>query len=114
MIQKSCQLARYLEMRVRQEPELELLSEAQLNIVCFRYRGTDALNTEIVADMQEAGIAAPSMTTIGERVAIRACFINHRTRTEDVNALVAAAIGFGRRRMQMQDAMSYRRPAGSW
>jgi aromatic-L-amino-acid decarboxylase len=101
MIEKSCQLARYLEMRVRQEPELELLSEAQLNIVCFRYRGTDALNTEIVADMQEAGIAAPSMTTIGERIAIRACFINHRTRAEDVDALIAATIRFGHCRMKM-------------
>jgi len=100
MIEKSCELARYLEARVRQEPELELLSPAGLNIVCFRYRGSDVLNTEIVADMQEAGIAAPSTTTIGGRTAIRACFINHRTQSEDVDALIAAAIAFGRRRLQ--------------
>ena len=100
MIEKSCQLARHLEERVRQEPELELLSPAELNIVCFRYRGTDALNSEIVADMQEAGIAAPSLTKIGGQVAIRACFINHRTQTDDVDALVTATIAFGRLRTQ--------------
>ncbi len=97
-MRRSCELARYLEMRIRQEPELELLSPADLNIVCFRYRGNDALNREIVADMQEAGIVAPSLTKIGERSAIRACFINHRTQTGDVDALVAAAIAFGRQR----------------
>ena len=98
MMAQSCLLARYLEARVRDEPELELVSGAQLNIVCFRYRGEDGLNSEIVADMQEAGIAAPSLTTLNGRVAIRACFINHRTSFEDVDALVEATLGFGRRR----------------
>ena len=68
------------------------------SIVCFRYRGNDALNNEIVADMQEAGIAAPSLTTLEGHVAIRACFINHRTAVEDVDALVQATLTFGRQR----------------
>jgi glutamate/tyrosine decarboxylase-like PLP-dependent enzyme len=99
MMARSCAMARHLEARVRGEPELELVSEAQLNIVCFRYRGEDGLNSEIVADMQEAGIAAPSLTTLNGRVAIRACFINHRTAIEDVDALVEATLMFGRRRL---------------
>jgi glutamate/tyrosine decarboxylase-like PLP-dependent enzyme len=100
MMAKSCAMAKHLDARVREEPELELVSGAQLNIVCFRYRGNDAnrLNSEIVADMQEAGIAAPSLTTLNGRVAIRACFINHRTGVADVDALVEAALAFGRRR----------------
>jgi glutamate/tyrosine decarboxylase-like PLP-dependent enzyme len=98
MMAQSCAMARHLEARVRSEPELEPMSGAQLNIVCFRYRGDDGLNSEIVADMQEAGIAAPSLTTLNGRVAIRACFINHRTGFEDVDALVDATLAFGRRR----------------
>jgi glutamate/tyrosine decarboxylase-like PLP-dependent enzyme len=97
MMAQSCSMARHLEMRVKTEPELELVAGAQMNIVCFRYRGSDALNTDIVADMQEAGIAAPSMTTLNGKLAIRACFINHRTRREDVDALVEAALAFGRK-----------------
>jgi len=98
MMAQSCALARQLEQRVREEPELELAAPAQLNIVCFRYAGGDPLNSEIVADMQEAGIAAPSLTTVNGRVAIRACFINHRTNDEDVEALVQATLAFGRQR----------------
>jgi aromatic-L-amino-acid/L-tryptophan decarboxylase len=100
MMARSCTLAQHLEARVKSEPELELMSGAQLNIVCFRYRGADGdrLNSEIVADMQEAGIAAPSLTTLDGRTAIRACFINHRTEIEDVEALVSATLAFGRQR----------------
>ena len=66
MIERTCALARYLESRILAEPRLELLAPAQLNIVCFRYRGSDAdaLNADIVADIHESGIAAPSTTTI--------------------------------------------------
>ena len=96
MIEKSCALARHLEARVRAEAQLELLAPAQLNIVCFSYRGGD--NAAIVADLQESGIAAPSLTRIGGRTAIRACFINHRSEIRDVDALVAAVLAFGRQR----------------
>lgn len=107
MMNESCAMARHLEMRVKSEAELELLAPAQLNIVCFRYRGAGALNNEIVADMQEAGIAAPSTTTLDGRVAIRACFINHRTTVADVEALVQATLAFGRKR----NGVSLARPA---
>jgi glutamate/tyrosine decarboxylase-like PLP-dependent enzyme len=107
MIDKSCALARRLEARVQGEPELELMSAAQLNIVCFRYRGeqADALNRDIVADLQEAGLAAPSLTVVNGCVSIRACFINHRTGTDDVDALVASVLAFGRARSACGNCM---------
>ena len=96
-IAKSCALARYLEQRIRSEPALELLAPAQLNIVCFRYRAEDSdrINSSVVADLQESGIAAPSLTTINERLAIRAALFNHRTQPADVDALIAAVLRFG-------------------
>jgi aromatic-L-amino-acid decarboxylase len=100
MIERTCALARYLEARVSAEPRLELLAPAQLNIVCFRYRTEDAnrINAEIVADIQESGIAAPSTTTLDGKLAIRAAIVNHRTDVEDLDALVAAVLEFGARR----------------
>jgi glutamate/tyrosine decarboxylase-like PLP-dependent enzyme len=73
VIERSCALARYLEGRVRADPRLELLAPVQLNIVCFRYRAADAnaVNAEIVADIHESGIAAPSTTMIEGHLAIR-------------------------------------------
>ena len=96
-IARSCELARYLERRVAAEPRLELLAPAALNIVCFRYRAADSdrLNADIVAELHERGIAAPSTTTIDGRVAIRACLINHRIQPEDIDALLAGVIELG-------------------
>jgi glutamate/tyrosine decarboxylase-like PLP-dependent enzyme len=76
------------------------MAPAQLNIVCFRYRAEDAdrVNSEVVADIHESGIAAPSTTTLDGRLAIRAAIVNHRTDTCDLDALVAAVLELGARR----------------
>ena len=97
VIARTCALAAYLEARILAEPRLELLAPVQLNIVCFRYRTRDAnrVNGEIVIDIQESGIAAPSTTLLDGRLAIRAAIVNHRTDTCDLDALVAAVIRFG-------------------
>lgn len=103
MISHCCELARYLEARVRNIPELELLAPAQLNIVCFRYRSEAAianrLNADIVADLHESGIAAPSSNIIDGKLAIRAAINNHRTREDDLDAMLDAALRFGKARL---------------
>jgi len=100
MMAETCAVARRLEQKILAAPQLELLLPVQLNIVCFRYRAPDAdkVNTEIVADIHESGIAAPSMTTIDGKRAIRAAIFNHRTQNSDVDALVEAVLSFGKKR----------------
>ena len=97
-ISRTCALAAELARMVEANPELELLAPVQLNIVCFRYRSEDAdtLNTRIVGDLQEGGIVAPSLTTIGGRVAIRAAIVNHRTEMRDLEALINGTLALGR------------------
>jgi glutamate/tyrosine decarboxylase-like PLP-dependent enzyme len=100
MVAATCDVARALAARVDREPALERLAPVPLNIVCFRVRGPDAdtLNREIVADVQEAGLAAPSTTMIDGGLAIRAAIVNHRTRRQDGDALVDAVLAAARRR----------------
>ncbi|WP_024510435.1 aspartate aminotransferase family protein [Bradyrhizobium sp. ARR65] len=100
VITRSCALAGYLEARIQAEPRLELLAPVNLNIVCFRYRAEDAnkVNGEIVMDIQESGIAAPSTTLLNGQLAIRAAIVNHRTDTRDIDALLSAVLEFGARR----------------
>ena len=76
---------------------MELLAPVALNIVCFRYRSEnpDEVNRNIVADLHESGIAAPSTTTVNGCLAIRAAIVNHRTAECDIDALLRAAIAFG-------------------
>ncbi len=97
MISRTCQLARYLEIKITTARELELLAPVSLNIVCFRYRGDDAdrLNAKIVAYLHESGVAAPSTTIIGDRLAIRAAIVNHRTEPRDIDAMLKAVLRLG-------------------
>jgi glutamate/tyrosine decarboxylase-like PLP-dependent enzyme len=108
VIERSCALARYLEDKVRADPRLELLAPVQLNIVCFRYRAADAnaVNAEIVADIHESGIAAPSTTMIEGQLAIRAAIFNHRTDFRDLDALLAAVVRFGAARCPDVDGLT--------
>ena len=105
MIGRTCALAGVLADKVLAEPQLELLAPVQLNIVCFRYRAPDAsrVNAEIVADLHESGIAAPSTTTIDGQLAIRAAIVNHRTDVCDLEALIGAVVRFGATRARAVD-----------
>jgi len=104
VISGTCRLAQYLKQCVENEPSLELLAPVALNIVCFRYRSQNAddVNRNIVADLQESGIAAPSTTTVNGCLAIRAAIVNHRTNRGDIDALIQAVIAFGSARTNSQ------------
>ncbi len=102
IVDANIEQAGYLAQKVEQSVSLELLAYRGLNICCFRYigqgldeAGLDALNEEIVIRLQEAGIAAPSTTRIGEKLAIRVNITNHRTQLSDIDVLLDAVIGIG-------------------
>ncbi len=98
VISRTCALARYLESRIAETPELELLAPVDLNVVCFRYRAEDAqrVNSRIVVELQESGLVAPSTTVIGGRLAIRAAIVNHRTGRREIDLLVEKTVELGR------------------
>lgn len=113
MLGQNCRQARYLAELVKQRRELELAAEPSLNIVCFRYRDSaltegelDVLNREIVADLQERGIAAPSTTRVRGKTVIRAAITNHRSRREDFDILVEGVASLGRQRLSGQRRLS--------
>lgn len=91
-IERSCALARFLVARIEASPVFELKAPRALNIVCFGLPGSDgAVESEIVMDLQESGIAAPSTTRINGCTVIRCAIVNHRTTEEDLEIVVAAA-----------------------
>ena len=104
VVDQCCDVAQHLAARVRAEPSLELLAPVPLNIVCFRVcRGAadlNAFNGALVADIQEAGIAAPSTTTLDGKLAIRAGIFNHRSVDADADALVDGILEMARRRAE--------------
>ncbi|UCD38017.1 MAG: aminotransferase class V-fold PLP-dependent enzyme [Fidelibacterota bacterium] len=100
MIAKNIHQARYLADLIESDRHLELLAPAELNIVCFRYNPggmTDnqlnKLNENILIQLQERGIAVPSHTKLGDRLAIRIAITNHRTKQADLEAVIEGVLG---------------------
>ncbi|MEO8688190.1 MAG: aminotransferase class V-fold PLP-dependent enzyme [Solirubrobacteraceae bacterium] len=94
-IDAALDLALLAEARVREQPSLELLSPAQLGIVCFRRRcaggagGADAQvagNAALVRAFAASGRGLVSSTRLNGAYAIRLCALNHASTAEDVEA----------------------------
>jgi aromatic-L-amino-acid decarboxylase len=103
LIRQNINQASYLGERISQTECLELLTPVTLNIVCFRYDpgglGPDALNAlnkELLMQMQEKAIAAPSYTFLKGRYAIRMNITNHRTRREDLDEILDGVLALGK------------------
>jgi glutamate/tyrosine decarboxylase-like PLP-dependent enzyme len=102
MIQQNNLQAAYLGQLVENESDLELLAPVSLSIVCYRFVHPDlneselnALNREILIQLQENGIASPSSTLLEGRYAIRVCIVNQRTQKADLELLVQATLRIG-------------------
>jgi aromatic-L-amino-acid/L-tryptophan decarboxylase len=103
LIEQNVAQARHLAELIDSNAELELMAPAPLNIVCFRYRPLgfteeelDGLNKEILFQIQERGIAAPSSTVLNGKFAIRVAICNHRSRFEDFDVLAREVCRIGR------------------
>lgn len=103
MIDQNIAQAKYLERRIAEETEMEVLVPPKINILCFRYRGNleaedsiKGLNVEIMLRMQESGFAVVSDTTLGGRHCLRVAINNHRTKREDLDILVDEVLRLGR------------------
>ncbi len=95
MIENNVSVARYLSDLVQEDPDLELLAEVVLNVVCFRYNPGN-LSEEVLNELNqtlgeaiiEDGRAFVGTTTYAGKVAMRPAIANWRTRKSDVELLV--------------------------
>jgi aromatic-L-amino-acid/L-tryptophan decarboxylase len=97
----NCELARYLGGRVAESRLFVLKAPIALNIVCFGLRDADdgTINRELVLDLHEVGLAAPSWTTIGGEDVIRCAIVNHRTTRDDIDRMFASLGDLARTRL---------------
>jgi len=91
-ISQTCRLAKKLEGWIAQSGDFHMRAPVALNIVCFGVTDDPdgARAREIVMELHERGEAAPSLTILDGRPAIRAAILNHRTRDEDIDAFTTA------------------------
>ncbi len=77
-------LARVAERRLRESDAWEVVTPAQLGIVTFRWRDSDAVTERLVEDAAADGFAFLTSTTLRGRPALRLCTINPRCTEDDV------------------------------
>jgi glutamate/tyrosine decarboxylase-like PLP-dependent enzyme len=92
-IEANCAAARRLARHVAASDLFELAAPVPLNIVCFAFKHDPdgALSAELVMQLQERGLAAPSTTRVAGRQVVRAAVFNHRTTLADVDGFFADA-----------------------
>ena len=108
-------LARYMTARAEDRAELEVMAPTTLSICCFRYVPSsmrsgsgavmtpeqnaylDRLNERLMAEIQLDGRAFCSNAVLGERYVLRACIVNFRTESADVDALLDVACELGQK-----------------
>ena len=95
MISRNIDQAQYLGGLIDKTQYLELIAPIGLDIVCYRYNpgqmshdSLNQLNREILIELQEQGIAAPSYSTLNGQYCIRVAISNHRSRYEDFDVLI--------------------------
>jgi glutamate/tyrosine decarboxylase-like PLP-dependent enzyme len=88
---------------IEDEAELEMALPVSLNVVCFRYTRNklddiqlNELNKHIEIELQEQGIAVPSIVIINDKKYLHVAITNHRSRREDFDILVREVKRLGR------------------
>lgn len=95
-IREDLQLAQVLAGTIDTEPQLERLAPVALSAVCFRYvdetADINALNRAILDRVVRRGRVYISNAIIGDKFALRACVVNHRSTEEDVRSIVSEVL----------------------
>jgi aromatic-L-amino-acid decarboxylase len=96
--------ARQLADEVKARPRFELAVEPMLSTVCFRHvpEGMDAAeldhhNTELASAAQEDGRVYIASAVVDDSIWLRTCFVNFRTRADDVTRALDAIGELGER-----------------
>ncbi len=95
LVEHCLDLARHLARRVTETPDLELMAEAELNIVPFRFNpggrdeaALDELNRRLGEAVLDDGRFLVGTSRLGARTIFRPAFSNWRTRISDVDEFV--------------------------
>lgn len=83
-VTRGFELAEFAENELRGRRDCEILSPAQMGIVCFRFGQNDELQTKLVDLMLRDGYAFLTSTMLKGVTALRFCTINPRTKETEI------------------------------
>jgi glutamate/tyrosine decarboxylase-like PLP-dependent enzyme len=99
IVEHCLDIAQHFANEVKDDPQLELMNDVQLNIVAFRYNPgglseeqLDELNEKLGEAVIADGRFLVGTSKIGPRTIFRPAFSNWRTRPEDVEELASVVV----------------------
>ncbi len=102
MIARNVDQAHYFGRLVENDPNMELTAPIGMDIVCFRFNpgglnddSLNKINKEILIQLHEQGIAAPSYTTLNQGYCLRIAIANHRSTQDDFDLLAKEVVRIG-------------------
>jgi aromatic-L-amino-acid decarboxylase len=85
-VRRHVELARMFAEWVRRDPRFELAAPAPLNLVCFRHRGGDAVNEELLRKLNASGNLYLTHTKLDSRYTLRMSIGQTHTEERHVRA----------------------------
>ena len=84
LLRESLRLAQLLKELVEASPDFELAAPVPLSLVCFRHRGSNELNQQLLAAVNSTGSVFLSHTVLEGRFVLRFAIGNFMTTEDDV------------------------------
>ncbi len=84
MLREALRLAQILKAMVEADPDFELAAPAPLSLICFRHRGGDDLNRQLLVQINSSGKAFLSHTVLNGKFVLRFAIGNFQTTEQDV------------------------------
>jgi len=84
VIERHCAAARTFASWVAEDPRFELCAPVEFSLVCFRLRGPDEPNRELLDRINASGLALLSHTVLRGRFVLRLAVGNYRTELADL------------------------------
>ncbi|MFO7893735.1 MAG: aminotransferase class I/II-fold pyridoxal phosphate-dependent enzyme [Longimicrobiales bacterium] len=88
VIDHTMDLAERAEERIRASDTLEVLTSAELGVVCFKGPDGEAADAERVQRLSDSGVGMISSTRVRDEYALRLCILSHRSRWKDVERVI--------------------------
>lgn len=83
-IRNHCKLAKVFEKLVLKDKRFEVCNEVKLGLVCFRLRGTDRLNQELLASINSSGQLHMIPSMVRGKYVIRFCVVHEHATEDDI------------------------------
>lgn len=84
-IRNHCKMAKRFEKHVQKDPRFEVCNDVKMGLVCFRLKGTNKINMELLANINGSGKLHMIPSSIRGKYVLRFCVIAEKANEDDMD-----------------------------